>query len=391
VHTRATLIKFSQYSGDSLWTHQYSQVGDTSALFLSTQLSDSSVISVGYKYFDSGTQYYSRTFILKTDKDGNYKWHKYLWQNTSSLTPVFTKILNLNDKDFIISGINLYPSPGQKGFVMKVDTNGILTYNLLKTHNTYTYSLVNDIIKLNDGTMLLCGGIMTNHDMSFTNVYWKPWLCRLNLSSGATINSRTFGTEKLNSHELQTIYEHTTGIIYSAGVEWLNAQVENQVTFYKFNGVLDSLYTRYYGSNQGGTYVCNSLIPTADNGFALAMQTYPITGQQQFWLKKTDSLGCDSALGCLVNSINDLKVSTDNFKIYPNPMVGVLKLENVNGSFENSLEIVVCSVLGEEIKFSPAIKNNEIEIDVSKLPKGIYFLKVLEKGNLVFVHKMVKE
>lgn len=74
-----------------------------------------------------------------------------------------------------------------------------------------------------------------------------------------------------------------------------------------------------------------------------------------------------------------------NFKIYPNPTIGLLNLEAEKGT-----RVKVINVLGELVK-EEELKSIKQGIDISNLKNGIYFLQVYDKENLIGTTKIVKE
>ena len=81
-------------------------------------------------------------------------------------------------------------------------------------------------------------------------------------------------------------------------------------------------------------------------------------------------------------------MENESFSIYPNPAKKSLFLKAKNG-FNSHSNISIIDILGKEIYQYKAI-NTELEIDISKLINGIYFVKMSdEKG--VFTQKFIKE
>ena len=74
--------------------------------------------------------------------------------------------------------------------------------------------------------------------------------------------------------------------------------------------------------------------------------------------------------------------------MYPNPAKNIIYI-NLRKDFNTLSNILITDVLGKEIyKFTPT--NDEMEIDISKLSDGIYFVKLSsEKG--IFTQKFIKE
>jgi hypothetical protein len=81
------------------------------------------------------------------------------------------------------------------------------------------------------------------------------------------------------------------------------------------------------------------------------------------------------------NGINELHTSDDEIKlqIYPNPSGGkfTVQLENCNECLEKIEDLTVINILGEIVFRASDINSQSMVIDLSKHPKGIYFIKLL--------------
>lgn len=67
------------------------------------------------------------------------------------------------------------------------------------------------------------------------------------------------------------------------------------------------------------------------------------------------------------------------FSIYPNPNKGLFK---VVWEEENTItELKIVNALGKQVFFSPVMDLKELAVDLTHLPEGLYFLKVVtEEG-----------
>lgn len=63
----------------------------------------------------------------------------------------------------------------------------------------------------------------------------------------------------------------------------------------------------------------------------------------------------------------------NNFKLYPNPTSGIF---TINSGFENSATLEIIDVLGKKVLNTFNINKGINQIDVSKLCKGVYFIKL---------------
>ncbi len=73
-------------------------------------------------------------------------------------------------------------------------------------------------------------------------------------------------------------------------------------------------------------------------------------------------------------------------KIYPNPVLDFLSIET---NSTDEVEVCFVNVLGREVKKIRLIPNTKI--DVSDLEKGIYLIRISDKGKLVQTQKLLKE
>jgi photosystem II stability/assembly factor-like uncharacterized protein len=85
------------------------------------------------------------------------------------------------------------------------------------------------------------------------------------------------------------------------------------------------------------------------------------------------------------------KIETNIFVIYPNPATNVLTVENSN---TNSLinQIFIQNSMGEDVKEFKNINliSNQINLDISSLPSGIYFIKIIDLKATVNTQKFIK-
>jgi hypothetical protein len=399
-YTRGFLARVNQETGDTLWVKEYTQPGDTNFLFCSVELADSSIITVGYAYTLIGLQLFNRPFVMKVYKHGNYKWHKYLWNKTSYYVPTFCKLINVNDKDFIVNGVHSYTSPQKKGFLIRFDTNGVVQYHKLVSHTAYSYTYFNDLVPLKNGNYLCSGAVRTTLYQS--SDYWHPWLYEFNPLTGNEVKSKMYATEKINAHGFDVLYQDgNTGNIFATGAEWvLNKEYANG-TFYKFNENLDSLFSHYYESGQKGTFVCGSMLRANDMGFALAMQIYPAIGAAKYCLLKTDSLGCYDTLNCFatptvgaINSANELTTTQPGIKVYPNPFNEQISIELLNSTAANEYEVWLLNTMGMVIKKEKPLlpaNTSSIQFATLNLPKGFYVMQIYFKNKLTYTQKIFKD
>ena len=131
-HARACLAKINHKTGDTIWTKTYTQVSDTCFLLCTTELNDSSLLVFGFRYNTCITcNNNSKPFMMKVDKNGMYKWHKYINANFSSTDYLYQKIIKINDNVFIVIGYKYNNICYPQSFIMRIDTNAVQVPPLL--------------------------------------------------------------------------------------------------------------------------------------------------------------------------------------------------------------------------------------------------------------------
>ena len=95
------------------------------------------------------------------------------------------------------------------------------------------------------------------------------------------------------------------------------------------------------------------------------------------WSNRKDAFAIYST-NCSAVGIDDLRNSSGEMIIYPNPSSGIFTVNLKNKTVET--KICVHDVLGNCVLDKVAVKNTNQEIDLSSKPKGIYFLEIVSDG-----------
>lgn len=88
----------------------------------------------------------------------------------------------------------------------------------------------------------------------------------------------------------------------------------------------------------------------------------------------TMSINQDTVIAGISSTDSPLQIS-----IFPNPNQGKLTIESQNDLLES---ILIRNELGQQVLFKNSIRKQKIGIDISPLPKGIYFIEVKTFGGL---------
>lgn len=102
-------------------------------------------------------------------------------------------------------------------------------------------------------------------------------------------------------------------------------------------------------------------------------------------VKKIGTVDFLTVTFCTVSYAGGESISdTPIFNVYPNPSPGIYNLTN----FENC-SITILSTDGKVILNKQAQTSN-VQIDLSSMPAGIYFMQVLNEGRLYY-SKLIKQ
>ena len=175
------------------------------------------------------------------------------------------------------------------------------------------------------------------------------------------------------------------------GTHKVGYNLKGLCVFFMLDSEGDSLWTRniyhptYANENYGG--FLKVLHRTPDNGFVFAgyLEHDTMNISQQAWLVKTDSLGYDGTF------IREYKQESVEVQVYPNPTMGMFKLNISNAAVSlSNYTYNVHNIVGELI-ISESVTTKEIQrIDITRQPSGIYILSVVKEGRVVFGTKVVK-
>ena len=260
---------------------------------------------------------------------------------------------------------------------------------LYKQKTIYAAICSNSTYQLPNGTFTNQAGIYTD-TVSYTN------------------SCDTIITTHLSLLPISTKVIYDTGCINTAyvfyGTHLINAGVYNHVlkNYLGCDSTI-SLHLAFSAFNLTIAMNGNHLQATAANSYQWlncpTMQ--PIAGATQAIFTATNNgsyalaaniNGCIDTSNCIAVQVTGMEELTNNERlmVYPNPCGEKLSVSCNQLSGNTKVEVV--DLLGRELEdLKMSRLGNEIQVDVSRLVSGIYFLKITDEKRMVRIGKFVKE
>jgi hypothetical protein len=373
--TVAFLIIFDE-NGDTLWTKEY--------MYSPQKRSYGTAI---YQEADSGfvicgvTNIYStkfRAMVLRLDKDGNVLWEK-TYPNAGDVYAY--SIAKSPDGGYLL-GCTQWGG-GTSGMsdwhIIKVDSLGNFMWSKLYGGNDYDWGV--GITNCPDGGYILSGDGKIN-----TNQQWPDGAIRRIDMNGNLIWAKYIGNENNNAFDTR-VYALFDGhyITLGASRDSINVNAVNAwlVKFDIEGNIIWQRFFNKYGGNNHNYF--RDLKETPDKGFVIVGELTNLSlWQQNLWLIKLDSMGCEIP-NCAVSISEDATLQAPVFNIYPNPAQDVLYIET---TLPNST-LVMYDITGKEM-LQTSITEHTQQLDISILPKGLYLCSLLQGGKRYHA-KVIKE
>jgi len=316
----------------------------------------------------------ANAFLIKTDNNGGVLWGKEY--GTIGPREDFNETRLLSDGNLLSVGeTQSYGAGNYDIWLMKTDTNGNVIWSK-------TYGGTNDDIGVNvreksNGELIIS---------SFTGSYGNGnELLLINTDAlGNVIWSKTYGGS--NNDEL----------------EWWGKPMEltpnNEIilvggtTSFGFGD--ENIYV--VKTNECGESFCNEQIVTIAGAPASVSGTnfnvlstsggsLVTTNSTVNTISFTEYVLCDSNLV----SVNDFSDKNESLNIYPNPASNYLNVENNQNLVVQKIEIF--NITGKIIEVKTVEKTEKnLQIDISDLDNGVYFLKVYDNEEIIKTSKFLK-
>jgi hypothetical protein len=373
----AMLIK-TDLNGDTLWTRKYKYSTNKENWFTHcVETIDKGFIISG---FTRPLNFTCTAWAIKTDSLGNIQ-----WQNTYGSGSQFYDVEQTKDSGYIFSGCNGDPNTKDLYIVKTDKLGGMQWQKLLGTQNDdnrYTY-----VHQLNDSNYIVTGAIDTSAAIGFQG---KGYLAKLT-KNGSLVWKKAydgldaskftgFTSKMIKNGESEYIIMGAKNLLSNPNVSntWL-VRVDTSGNF---------LWERTYNFTAGLYYSYSySISRTSDGGFILN-GTVGIPNQE-LWLLKLDSLGCDS-IDCSLGLDNFKNNITKGIDVYPNPVNNTATISYTIPFTCAKAELVVYDLTGKRIISLPIEQKGSgyLQFNSNIIGKGVYMFTLII-DNAVMDYKKV--
>ncbi|MBE0661290.1 MAG: right-handed parallel beta-helix repeat-containing protein [Bacteroidales bacterium] len=133
---------------------------------------------------------------------------------------------------------------------------------------------------------------------------------------------------------------------------------------------------------------------TAVTSITLGDEVLITPGATGLFLAKIDTFDPCVLPPALVASVEevipDIPAVASFFKVFPNPTTGSFKLELTGVEESSSISVEIFGMMGERVFQDQLFGSMLYEFDLSSMPKGIYFIRVLQ-GDEMGIEKVIKQ
>ena len=356
---------------------------DTSYIFNHCfELSDKSLIIAGNITVNGET---SKALLLKSDSLGNELWRKYFSNSTFNLG---VNVIQTTDGGFALScylwtfGLYGIAAP----YIVKTDSMGTEQWR----HYINWFDQKHGPMYLqNSSDSTIVGAYHYSDIINYpaTESENRDALIKIDLD-GNVIWDKKFGNYEHNK-QLKSMNVNAQGRFIITGYK-TNAELSQRVGYMlNCNNDGDSLWYREYEllhEDLSNNYLYG-VIHTNDGGYLAVgsvVPNPPDTGNQDVWVIKVDSMGCESFDECWTGVKENIAMrKAQELEIYPNPANEIVNILIPKENESENHILVVYDLYGRIIDESNLPSGTStIQINVSKWASGLYAAVSSYKGSI---------
>ncbi len=356
--------------GDTLWTKSYEENFYNASVYSVRLTLDGGFIAAG-SVQNTNTQDVD-AFLFKTDSSGNVLWARGYGDTDYDYAQMAEAT---SDGGFIIAGVTYSFGAGLADFfLIKTDSTGV--YQWSKTYGGVSDDRSESVIQTDDG-----GYLFTGESASFSTGNFDVYIIRT-ISNGDTLWTKTLnGLSNNEGYSLIPTADNgfaITGTYYSQ-------QGNNDVLFIKADS------TGWIGCSESSamTTVTNPTTQVVNHHF-----NYLASSPSVVMHLLDETSGASVEILCEHVGISGDSENSNSIFIYPNPVSSQCKihLPIAIGTQFRIRQIEILDIFGNNyfiFQFTSVRDLQDVEIDVSGLAPGIYFVTV-QTGTNSSTLKLIK-
>jgi len=370
---------------DTLWTIS---IGDKEGTIDSTYifehcdlLPNNELIIAGHVVIEGSN---SKAMLLKTDSLGHELWRKYF---SSGPYNMGINVISTPDGGFVLSAWKwtFGPQPLSRPYLIKTDSLGNEVWR--KYFGSIWGNEAMYIVNSADNTIV--GGYSYSDTMDHDISYNQDAIVKMTYD-GTLLWEKKYGEStyrKFNS----SVNVSSEGKIIVAGYVYgtfpqrlgymLNVSPEGDSLWYRE-------YEEVWGVNSNNYLY--GVIPTDDGGYAAAGMVHP-NGNQDLWVLKVDSLGCESFDYCWTSIPGVISVEQPGeLQVFPNPATGSCTVAIPKENQFDTYTLFIYNLMGVKME-EIVVPSGEIQVvlNLSGYAPGLYSVVTSYKGSITGRGKFV--
>jgi hypothetical protein len=393
MHDAGIIYRFNQLL-DTIWTN--SRITDrvlpidTSYVFNHFDiLPNKDLIIAGYIIIDGET---AKALLLKTDSLGNEQWRKYFYSGSLNRG---INVIHTPDGGFALScykwtfGLYAEATP----YIVKTDSVGNEQW---RYYVPYTAQKHGYMYLQNSPDSTIIGGYSYSDyiDYPATDNDTRDAVLKIDLEKNI-IWDRKYGEYSWNKAVNSVNIDNDGNIILAGNKPELYPPLRQGFLF-KINNNGDSIWYRQYHKLQGDysySYLYG-VTPTSDGGFIAVgdvLPSPPDTGNQDVWVIKVDSMGCENWDECWVGVKENIALrEAEELLIYPNPTSNLVNIFIAKENENENHELLIFDLFGRKVKETKVpLGTTTIQIDIARWKSGLYTAISSYKGKVTGRGKFV--
>ena len=318
-------------------------------------------------------------FVRYVDYAGNTYWNK-IYSFTSFGTMV-TDLDHFTDSTFVFVTLEILAQPNVsqlqklRSGIYRMDFDGDITATW-RSEEAPAIGYLSKVIAMEDQSVITFGLARKSFDATFLWEKVQPTLTRMNTDNNVIWQKnigRIISSNGVNG--FQDFITSEDGNIIGCGklsVKNGNESSRGHGWIYKFSVDGDSIWSRNFATpfpdyypNGGFLYGLGAL----SSGNIMAGGTAEDGQNRYCWIVKLTQDGCMDTLFCLTSSLQDIPMTKELVKIYPNPATDHLYIEG------SGQEVSIFDLLGKKV-LEQKMDATATKISLPKLPSGTYHVVV---------------